>query len=64
MKGDYGEAIKVHKDAMKIDVQIGDQSSISKSLHALAMIEQIRGNIDEATKLYKQSLEIKEKLGD
>ncbi|MBC7262097.1 MAG: tetratricopeptide repeat protein, partial [Chloroflexi bacterium] len=47
-----------------IKEQLGDQQGKSATLHAMAGIYVVRGDLDGAMRLYKESLAIKEQLGD
>ncbi len=41
-----------------------NESAVARALHNTALIHQNRGNLDEARKLYDESLEIKKQLGN
>ncbi len=43
---------------------LGDKSGVSRSLHQLGMLAQDMGDLDEARRLYQESLKIKQDLGD
>ena len=48
----------------KDDLQDHDEELTARALHQLGMIAQAQGEYAEARRLYQQSLEIKERLGD
>ena len=48
-------------DAFK---KLGSETNIATALHQLAMIAQDQGEMDEARRLYNESLEIKKRLGN
>jgi tetratricopeptide (TPR) repeat protein len=61
VQGKYDEARELCEKVLRI---AKDEKLRSTTLHQLAMIHQYRGEYDMAVKLYKESLEIKRKLGD
>ena len=63
-RGEYGEALKLYDQSLKIFEELGDKSGIATTLHAIGNINQDQGNYEEAVKKYNQSLKIAEELGD
>ncbi len=49
---------------MKISQDLGDKSGVSRSLHQLGMLAQDTGDLDEARRLYQESMKIYQDLGD
>jgi tetratricopeptide (TPR) repeat protein len=49
---------------LEIAKRLGDQSGIASTLHELGSLAQSQGEIEEARRLYNESLEIAKRLGD
>ena len=62
--GEYGSASEYFKKELKAAQELGDKSSVSKSLHNLGALAQATGDIEEARRLYGESLKIFQELGD
>jgi len=56
LQGDYGECVKLHKQALEISETIGDKSQIARILQSQGKICQEKGDYDEAVRLYNRSL--------
>ena len=63
-QGNYSEAVKLYKQALKINENLGDKSGIAYALYALADVYEDQGNYVESIEKYNHSLEINRELGD
>ncbi len=56
--------MRLYEQSLKIQEGLGDQKGKSATLHEMAYIYRVRGDLDGAMRLYEQSLKIQEGLGD
>jgi CHAT domain-containing protein/Tfp pilus assembly protein PilF len=56
--GDYTRAMELHKQALAIKRETGDQIEIAKTLSNMGLVDEAEGNCEEALTLYAQSLDI------
>ena len=56
--------MELYRQSLEIKESLGDLQGKSATLHEMAGIYAVRGDLDGAMELYRQSLEIKESLGD
>jgi tetratricopeptide (TPR) repeat protein len=64
MRGDYGQAEELYREALAVSERLGDEAGMSSGYHHLGLLAQVREDYDHAEVLYRQSLEIDERLGD
>jgi tetratricopeptide (TPR) repeat protein len=57
-KGELDEALKYHKDALKIDKEIGYKQGEASDLGNIGLIYSAKGELDEALKYHKDALKI------
>ncbi|MGI9530079.1 tetratricopeptide repeat protein [Lutimonas sp.] len=63
-KGDYENAIKVHREAIGIARQMGDSSLVAHSLSNIGKIFYVKSDYNKALGFFKQSLALSEALDD
>ncbi|WP_156094942.1 tetratricopeptide repeat protein [Nocardia lijiangensis] len=64
LRGDYGAAERLYRQALAINEEVGDRLGIAGISHQLGMLAAGRRDFTEAERLYRQSLAIKQELGD
>jgi tetratricopeptide (TPR) repeat protein len=56
--------MRLYQEALEIDERLGDLQGKAATLHEMAYILRVRGDLDGAMRLYQEALEIFERLGD
>ncbi|MCI0489170.1 MAG: tetratricopeptide repeat protein [Blastocatellia bacterium] len=64
LRGYWDEAVRYGEQALEAARKLGDEESLARFTHNLAMTYQKRGEMEEARRLYEESMEIKKKLGN
>lgn len=63
----FDKALKCHKEALPIfvgqGVEMNDVKMVAEIMHEMALISQDRGHFEDATRIFKQELSVRRKIG-
>jgi adenylate cyclase len=63
-KGDYSQALELHRKALKIREEMGDKPGIAGSYNNIGNVYEVQGDYPEALKSYFAALEINQEIGN